>query len=125
MATTSSSAVTRPVVRNALQDAVDEFRGVLDHDQRRELDTLNPVPDADAILVFTARLDSPDRNRRGRSFASRLHTILLAVRNFCSIADTFVSSHPEVAALVWGSVKLTMDVSVRVHVWSSPSGPVL
>ncbi|KAI0538686.1 hypothetical protein GGR58DRAFT_512830 [Xylaria digitata] len=108
MATTSSSAVARPVVGQALQHAINEFRSVLSDEQRCELDNLNPVPDADAILVFTARLDRIDPNRRGRSFSSRLHTILLAVRNFCSIVDTFVSSHPEIAALVWGSVKLTM-----------------
>ncbi|KAI0976277.1 hypothetical protein F4678DRAFT_482490 [Xylaria arbuscula] len=110
MATTPSSAVAQPAVGQTLQDAVNEFRSVLDEEQRRELDKLKPVPDTDAILVFTAKLDATDRNRRGRSFASRLHTILLAVRNFCSIVDTFVSSHPEIAALIWGSVRLTMLV---------------
>ncbi|KAF2965113.1 hypothetical protein GQX73_g8449 [Xylaria multiplex] len=103
MATASSLAAARPVVGQALQDAVKEFRSVLNEEQRCELDKLDPVPDANAILVFTARLDRIDPNRRGRSFSSRLHTILLAVRNFCSIVDTFVSSHPEIAALVWGS----------------------
>lgn len=110
MAMTSSLMVVQPAAEKALQDAVNQYRDVLDQNQRRKLDTLKPIPDADAILVFTAELDSRDHNRRGRSFASRLHTILLAVRNFCSIADTFVSSHPEIAALAWGSVKLTMLV---------------
>ncbi|KAI0440131.1 hypothetical protein F4803DRAFT_528501 [Xylaria telfairii] len=111
MATTSSLAVAAlPVAAQALQHAVSEFRTALDENQRRELDKFKSIPDADAILAFTAQLDSPNRNRRGRSFASRLHTTLLAVRNFCSVADTFVSAHPEIAALVWGSVKLTMLV---------------
>ncbi|KAI0548370.1 hypothetical protein F4679DRAFT_574172 [Xylaria curta] len=110
MATTSSLAAARPTVGRALQDALNDFRSVLDEEQRHELAKLKPVPDADAILVFTAQLDAIDCNRRGRSFASRLHTILLSVRSFCSIVDTFVSSHPEIAALVWGSVKLTMLV---------------
>ncbi|KAI0905240.1 hypothetical protein F4823DRAFT_146460 [Ustulina deusta] len=108
MATTSSLTAARPAVGQALQDAISEFQNVLDEKQRRELNELRPVPDANAILVFTAKLDLADLNRRGRSFSSRLHTILLAVRNFCSIVETFVSSHPEIAALVWGSVKLTM-----------------
>ncbi|KAI8635647.1 hypothetical protein F5Y19DRAFT_17847 [Xylariaceae sp. FL1651] len=110
MATTSSLGAAQPIGRDALDRAVDEFRSILDDSQRRELDKLQPVPDADAILVFTAKLDSTNRNRRGRSFASRLHTVLLAVQNFCSIADTFVSARPEIAAFVWGSVKLTMMV---------------
>jgi hypothetical protein len=113
MATPSSLALAQPAVGQALQDAIKEFRCVLDEKQCREPDKLNPVPDTDGILAFTAKLDSTIRNRRGRSFASRLHTVLLAVRHFCSIADTIVSSHPEIAALVWGSVKLTMLVSVR------------
>ncbi|GAW23347.1 hypothetical protein ANO14919_129030 [Xylariales sp. No.14919] len=108
MAAASSLTAVQPVVGQALRGVIDEFRGILDEEQRRELDALKPVPDTDAILVFTAKLDGINRSRRGRSVASRLHTILLAVRNFCSIADTFVSSHPEIAALVWGSVKLTM-----------------
>ncbi|KAJ2987304.1 hypothetical protein NUW58_g4580 [Xylaria curta] len=108
MATTSPSTAAQPTVGQALQDAVYNFRNVLDDNQRRELDAMKPIPDANSILVFTARLDCVDPNRRGRSFSSRLHTILLAVRNFCSIVDTFTSSHPEIAALVWGSIKLTM-----------------
>ncbi|KAI1740288.1 hypothetical protein F4680DRAFT_115030 [Xylaria scruposa] len=110
MATTPSLVAAQPAVGLALQDAINDFRNVLDEEQRRELAQLKPVPDADHILVFTAQLDAIDRNRRGRSFSSRLHTILLSVRNFCSIVDTFVSSHPEIGALVWGSIKLTMLV---------------
>ncbi|KAI1363191.1 hypothetical protein F5Y08DRAFT_251923 [Xylaria arbuscula] len=109
MATTSLSTAARPAGRS-LQDAISEFSRVLDNDQRSQLEQLAPLPDTDAILVFTAQLDSSHPNRRGRSFATRLHTILLAVRNFCTVLDVFVSSHPEIAALVWGSVRLTMMV---------------
>ncbi|KAK5625712.1 hypothetical protein RRF57_001428 [Xylaria bambusicola] len=94
----------------AVAQPVSEFSNVLDENQRTELNRLAAVPDTDAILVFTAQLDSSSRHRRGRSFASRLHTTLLAVRNFCTVVDVFVSSHPEIAALVWGSVRLTMLV---------------
>lgn len=113
MATTVSLAISRPpAAAQSLQDAVNEFRNVLDERQRRELDALEPVPDVTDIVVFTARLDRLDPNRRGRSFSSRLLTVLLAVGNFCGIVDTFVSAHPEIAALVWGSLKLTMMVGV-------------
>ncbi|RWA09085.1 hypothetical protein EKO27_g6023 [Xylaria grammica] len=57
MAATSSLAVAQPVVGQSLRDVIDEFRGILDEEQRRELDALKPIPDTDAILVFTAKLD--------------------------------------------------------------------
>lgn len=71
------------------------------------------VPDADAILIFTAQLDSVNKNRKGLSFATRLHKFLSSIRDFCGIIDTYVSAHPEIVALVWASVKLTMMVSIH------------
>ncbi|GAW26453.1 hypothetical protein SAMD00023353_3200910 [Rosellinia necatrix] len=106
-----SSNLANP--RSPLEDAIADFQLVLDHDQRTKLSGLNTVPDADSILVFTAQLDLANRNRRGKSIGSRLYTVLSSVRDFCTVVDVFVSSHPEVAALVWGSVKLTMQIIVN------------
>ncbi|KAK8014806.1 hypothetical protein PG990_008102 [Apiospora arundinis] len=91
------------VTRQALQDATQEFQSVLDDDQRQELLKIkqDPVPDAEAILVFTARLDSINQHRKGQSFGSRLHKFLSSIRDFCGVIDTYVSAHPEIAALVW------------------------
>ncbi len=50
--------------------------------------------------------------RRSRCVSSRLFGILQSVQDFSTIADTFVSSHPEIAALVWGTVKFTILVCV-------------
>ncbi|RYP93380.1 hypothetical protein DL770_000423 [Monosporascus sp. CRB-9-2] len=103
--------MARPVVDDALQRALHQFKSILTDEQRRELHGTTAVPDADSVLVFTAQLDN--KNRKGRSVASRLHTVLLSVQSFCSVVDTFVASHPEIAALVWGSVKLTMQIIVN------------
>ncbi|RYP28744.1 hypothetical protein DL767_007087 [Monosporascus sp. MG133] len=111
LAIPSSPAIARPVVDEALQRALHEFKSTLTDEQRRELHGTTAVPDADSVLIFTAQLDN--KNRKGRSVASRLHTVLLSVQNFCSVVDTFVASHPEIAALVWGSVKLTMQIIVN------------
>ncbi|ORY61554.1 uncharacterized protein BCR38DRAFT_324587, partial [Pseudomassariella vexata] len=92
-----------------LQGAIKEFQAILTDKQRRELRKTTAIPDADSILIFTAQLDSTNRNRKGPSIASRLHSVLQSVRDFCSVIDTFVSTHPEIAALIWGSVKLTMQ----------------
>ncbi|RYP58479.1 hypothetical protein DL770_010415 [Monosporascus sp. CRB-9-2] len=109
----SSSASAQPTIDKSLQNAIREFQSILTDEQRRQLYETRAVPEADSILRFTAELDSRDKNRRGPSIASRLYLVLLSVRDFCSIFDTFVSSHPEIAALVWGSVKLSMQVIVN------------
>ncbi|KAH8667894.1 hypothetical protein BGZ61DRAFT_498355 [Ilyonectria robusta] len=106
----SSSALVLATPGQTLQDAINDFQGILTVDQRRELQAIKTVPDADAVLVFTAELDAKTSKRRGPSLASRVYSVLQSVRDFSTIVDTYVSSHPEIAALVWGSVRLTMLV---------------
>lgn len=81
----------------------------LSEEQRKILKETTSIPDADAVLVFTAQLDA-SQHRKGRSIATRLHPVLQSVRDFSAIIDTFVSSNPGVAAVIWGSVKLTIQV---------------
>ncbi|KAE9576603.1 hypothetical protein CGMCC3_g7353 [Colletotrichum fructicola] len=66
--------------------------------------------DAGQVIAFTAGLDVVDPNRRGRSIATRLHSILETVQRFSEVVGIYVSSHPEIAALVWGSVRLAFTV---------------
>ena len=93
-----------------LSSALQSFQSVLSDEQRRELQAIQTVPDADAVLIFTAELDAQNAKRKGRSIATRLYTFLQCTRDFSAAVDTFVQSHPEIAALVWGSVKLTILV---------------
>ena len=94
-----------------LQVAVSEFRANLTPPQTAELleHSRNNL-DATTILAFTAEIDKVNANRRSRCVSSRLFGILQSVQEFSSIADTFVSSHPEIAALVLGSLKITILV---------------
>lgn len=115
--TQSSQAVTCSVPKKGdqiLQNAIDSFRTVLTPEQLAEFDCIQSVPETDAVLVFTAELDLRRQNKKGKSIASRLFPVLQAVHSFTAIIDTFVSSNPTIAALVWGSVKMTMTVSVRL-----------
>jgi len=98
-----------------LNDAVEDFQKILTEDQRTKLKEIKSIPDADAVLVFTAELDYSRQDRKGRSIATRLHSVLQSVRDFSAVIDTFVSSNPEIAALVWGSVKLTIQVCYAVN----------
>jgi hypothetical protein len=93
-----------------LQDALVEFQSILSDSEKVQLKNLKQVPDADAVLTFTASLDRMNPNRRGRSVATRLYSFLQSVQQFTGVVDVFVSSNPSVAALVWGSVRFTMMV---------------
>ena len=111
LASQSSAVPLSPAKQ--LNEAVDDFQRILTDDQRTALKNIKSVPDADAVLVFTAQLDS-SQDRRGRSIATRLHSVLQSVREFSAVIDTFVSSNPEIAALIWGSVKLTIQIALNL-----------
>ncbi|KAL6887999.1 hypothetical protein GGI43DRAFT_425900 [Trichoderma evansii] len=66
----------------ALRDAIFDFQSSLNDNQRQELQDIIAIPDADAVLILTAQLDSLNRNRQGCSIASRLHSVLQSVRDF-------------------------------------------
>lgn len=74
--------------------------------------------DATAILAFTAQIDKVNASRRSRCVSSRLFGILQSVQEFSGIADTFVSAHPEIAALVLGSLKVTILVLPAIIIYS-------
>ncbi|KAF5700342.1 nacht domain-containing protein [Fusarium mundagurra] len=96
-----------------LQNAINSFRTVLTPKELAEFENIQSLPDADAVLVFTAELDLRRQNQKGKSIASRLFPVLQAVHNFTSVIDTLVSSNPTIAALVWGSVKMTMTIMLN------------
>ncbi|KAJ4319916.1 hypothetical protein N0V84_006099 [Fusarium piperis] len=91
-----------------LEGTIARFQAILTDDDRKNLQQLKAEPhDAHSIIMFTASLDRFDPKRRGKSVASRLASFLQTIEQFTLIVDTYVQSNPEIAALVWGSVKLT------------------
>lgn len=101
-------------VTKSLELALSDFGSVLTDDERKELQQIKEVPDASAALIFTAELDASNQTRRGRSIGARAFSMLQSVQQFSAIVGTFVSSHPDVAALVWGSVKLTVLIAANI-----------
>ncbi|SCV61351.1 uncharacterized protein FFFS_15920 [Fusarium fujikuroi] len=111
----SSQAVTAVPINGdkSLQNAIDSLQTVLTPDQLAEFENIQPVTDTDAVLVSTTVLNLQRRSQKGRSIASHLFPVLQAVRSFTSVVDTFISSNPTIAALVWGSV--TIDASEKLR----------
>ncbi|KAL8802032.1 MAG: hypothetical protein Q9200_006726 [Gallowayella weberi] len=81
-----------------LAQAIDDYEKVLSAEERIQLHAQGP-PDALAAFNFTTTIDR-ECNSRGRCCTSpRLITFLESVQHFTGVVDTFVSSHPEFAAL--------------------------
>lgn len=94
----------------ALEDALAEFRELLSDEEKAQLQALTTTtpgpPGPEAVLLFTAQVDSHNARRKSRCVASRISSFLEAVQQFTAVVDTFVSSNPTTAALVWGGVKV-------------------
>lgn len=96
-----------------LEIALSQFGAILTDDERKRLQTQKSgLNDADAAFKFTLELDELDPVRRGRVVATKLCSLLQTVQSFSQVVETYVSSNPQVAALIWGTVKLTFMVRI-------------
>ncbi|KAM0226491.1 hypothetical protein ACHAQD_000413 [Fusarium lateritium] len=106
-ALTTTQAQTSSDVKE-LESTIAGFQAILSDDERMKLKQLKKTShDAQSIITFTAELDRLDGKRRGRSVASRLASFLQTVQQFTPIIDIYIQSNPDIAALIWGSIKLT------------------
>jgi hypothetical protein len=99
-------------VDEPLRSALRDFQDILSPDQKRDLLAQATVPDAAAVIILIAEIDDQNAKRRSRRIATQLNTFLESVQQFSSIADTFISTSPNMAALLWGSVKLAILVCI-------------
>jgi hypothetical protein len=60
-------------VDHSLQEAIREFQGALTQDQKAQLRAIKAVPDAAAVITFTAQLDEKNAQRRTSGVATRLY----------------------------------------------------
>lgn len=97
----------------ALRPSIEDFQRILTDEQRHKLSQIGATNDADNFIVFTAELEAENQASGRPGVARRFDAVLQCVPAFSSVVETFVSSHPEIAALVWGSVKMTMLVSIQ------------
>ncbi|KAI0199405.1 hypothetical protein F4808DRAFT_216865 [Astrocystis sublimbata] len=103
-----------------LHVALSEFSALLNAEQRRDLSNIRKIPDPDSIFIFTAELDYRNRSRKGQSLASRFTKVLLSTRDFCTALEALGPSQPGTAALVWGSVRLTIQIALNYKCYYEP-----
>lgn len=90
-----------------LKQVLASFKDTLTDEQKRQYQASATKPDAASVIAFVAEIDADNSNKSTarRCVAPRLHTFLESTQQFSHVVDTFVSSNPSIAALVWGGVK--------------------
>ena len=93
----------------SLNVALSDFESILTDEQKlRFAATLAPDPNAAIKLAF--EIDHDSASRRGRCLGVRILKFLESVQQFSGVVGTFVSSNPQIAALIWGGVKMSLLV---------------
>ncbi|KAJ5540017.1 hypothetical protein N7513_008349 [Penicillium frequentans] len=88
-----------------LQQALDAFEEALTGEEKQQYHSNQSVPGVLNVIQFVANVDAQNNSTERRCVAPRLLTFLEAMQQFSGVVDTFVSSNPPIAALVWGGVK--------------------
>ena len=103
---------------SSLGKALNDFQQILS-DREKEQFQAQEKPDVSAVINLTTLIDENCNSRRKRCMGARVTAFLESIRYFSAIlsspVDAFVSSHPEVAALVWGGVKLALLVLLLIR----------
>ena len=116
----SSSATNRGALQlrqpdaTPLEESVARFRARLTPEQQADLTRIATTPGPNSVLQFTAEIDRRNTGKQSRCVAARVQTVLQSVQQFCGVVDTFVSSNPKIAALVWGTFKLSLLAGLEV-----------
>ena len=93
-----------------LATALAEFRQILSSDQTAQLSSFSSkTPTADDIVQLTDDIMKANAGRKSRILASRAQGLLCSVQQYCTIVDMCAGPN-QIAALVWGSIKLVLLV---------------
>jgi hypothetical protein len=98
----------------SLNAALENFKNTLTEEQKREFQKSTTTPDTASVIEFVAEIDARNSSTMRRCVAPRLCTFLEATQQFTGVVNTFVSSNPIIAALVWGGVKTAILTASNV-----------
>lgn len=95
-----------------LEAALDEFHQNLSSEQKIEFrSAANQIPPAEAAMRLIDEINKKSSTRKSHVLAGRMRVVLEAVQQYSAIGDTASSVNP-IAALVWSSVKIVVQVMV-------------
>jgi hypothetical protein len=77
----------------------------------REKKHVTEVTSLERLIEKASKLKTRYRKHRLVVLLGKINPFLAQLRSFSRIINTLVQSHPEIAALVWGSVSLILEAS--------------
>lgn len=102
-----------------LQLALENFHRILTPEEFAKLS--NTPPSAESILDMTKEIDRKGKKRRLRRFASHFAPLVDSIQRYSIAVEILISSNPQIAALVWGSIKVVIIVCLPYLIWPYPS----
>ncbi|KAF8456836.1 hypothetical protein BDZ91DRAFT_852498, partial [Kalaharituber pfeilii] len=113
-AASASTSAYRPLINSdqkgqlMLDQAIKGFTQLLTPQQKATIQN-GPAPQREQIHELTTEIaDKIFLKFQAKKYVRRVQEFLEILQRYCPIIDTFVSSEPKIAALVWGGVKLLM-----------------
>ncbi|KAJ5730531.1 uncharacterized protein N7483_005039 [Penicillium malachiteum] len=97
-----------------LTNALENFRNALTDDEKRQFQRNTTKPDAASVLDFVKHVDKINSRAMTQCVSMGLCTFLSAAQQFTGVVETFVSSNPTLAALIWGGLKTAILVASNV-----------
>jgi hypothetical protein len=77
----------------------------------RERKHVTEVTSLEELIEKARKLNVKYRQHRLALLLGRINPFLAQLRSFSRVINTLIQSHPEIAALVWGSVSLILEAS--------------
>ena len=101
----------------AKSEALDDWHTALQECRSRlkpeEIRRIAPVRSYEDLQSSVAILEKDYRKRRISKALSRIEPYLSNLRSFQGVIDTAVQAKPDLAALMWGGIKLVLEVNVE------------
>ncbi len=88
-------------------EAVERFRQNVSPGAFAQIVEIHSLED---LLRASAEYKVKYRRKKLPSLLSKSHPFLEHLSSFCGVIDTIARANPTIAALVWGSLKLILDV---------------
>lgn len=108
----SQTSSEEPIL--SLLTSLYSFENTLSKQEKEQFHAYGSTPDPSNIIAFVAKIDTDNSSRASRCVAPRLHTFLDRVQQFVGVVDTFVNVKPQIAAPLWGSIKLSILLASHV-----------
>ena len=77
----------------------------------RERKHVTEVTSLEELIGKASKMNVKYRKHWLALFLERVNPFLTQLRSFSQVINTLIQSHPEIAALVWGSVSLILEAS--------------